>query len=61
VPMGQVRGLPVGLSFIGPAWSEDRLLALGAAFERSAQARTAPTYRPSVETAEDIEAAMASR
>ncbi|PZU11545.1 amidase [Sphingomonas sp.] len=33
VPMGAVKGLPVGLSFIGPAWSEARLLALGAAYE----------------------------
>jgi amidase len=34
VPMGQVAGLPVGLSFIGPAWSEARLLSLGYAFEQ---------------------------
>jgi amidase len=34
VPMGEVKGLPVGLSFIGPAWSEARLLALGYAFEQ---------------------------
>lgn len=33
VPMGAVKGLPVGLSFIGPAWSEAKLLALGAAYE----------------------------
>ena len=26
VPMGDVTGLPVGLSFIGPAWSEKLLL-----------------------------------
>ncbi len=36
VPMGGVRGLPVGLSFIGPAWSDARLLALGYAFEQAA-------------------------
>ncbi|MBB2156784.1 amidase [Gluconacetobacter diazotrophicus] len=35
VPMGQVRGLPVGLSFIGPAWSEATLLALGYGFEQA--------------------------
>jgi amidase len=35
VPMGRVSGLPVGLSFIGPAWSEPRLLSLGYAFERA--------------------------
>ncbi|HEX7760565.1 MAG TPA: amidase [Caulobacteraceae bacterium] len=34
VPMGQVKGLPVGLSFIGPAWSEAKLLSLGYAFEQ---------------------------
>jgi amidase len=33
VPAGQVSGLPVGLSFIGPAWSEPRLIALAHAFE----------------------------
>ncbi len=36
VPMGTVDGLPVGLSFIGLPWTENRLLALGAAFERVA-------------------------
>jgi amidase len=36
VPMGRVRGLPVGLSFIGPAWSEATLLALGYGFEQAA-------------------------
>lgn len=34
VPMGAVGGLPVGLSFIGPAWSERKLLEAGAAYER---------------------------
>lgn len=33
VPAGQVSGLPVGLSFIGPAWTEPRLIALAHAFE----------------------------
>jgi amidase len=31
LPMGLVKGLPVGLSLIGPAWSDARLLALGSA------------------------------
>jgi amidase len=37
VPAGQVSGLPVGLSFIGPAWSEPRLVALAYAFELARQ------------------------
>jgi amidase len=44
VPAGLVRGLPVGLSFVGPAWSEARLLALGLHFEQITQARRAPTF-----------------
>ena len=59
VPMGFVRGLPVGLSFIGPAWSEASLLALGAAFEGAARARKPPTYLPSLEATPDIAAALA--
>jgi len=49
VPMGAVRGLPVGISFIGPAWSDAKLLALGTAFEKAMPERRAPTYIPSLE------------
>jgi amidase len=38
VPAGLVRGLPVGLSFMGPAWSEPRLIALAYAFEMARSA-----------------------
>ncbi len=44
VPAGMVRGLPVGLSFVGPAWSEARLLALGYAFEQATQWREEPLF-----------------
>jgi amidase len=50
VPMGAVRGMPVGLSFVGRAWSEAALLSLGAAYERASQARRAPQYLQSVES-----------
>ena len=39
VPMGRVRGLPVGMSFIGPAWSEGHLLGLGYAYEQAAKVK----------------------
>ena len=54
VPMGYVMGLPVGISFIGRAWTEDRLLAIGAAYERATHVRHAPTYEGSVETSPAI-------
>jgi amidase len=44
VPMGFVRGLPVGLSFVGRAWSEATLLKLAYAFEQAAPARRKPTF-----------------
>lgn len=48
VPMGMVAGLPVGLSFIGPAWSEARLLGFGYAYEQRAHARAPPSYALSI-------------
>ena len=48
VPMGQVRGLPVGVSFVGRAWSEATLLRLAYAFEQAAPARKKPTFADTV-------------
>jgi amidase len=39
-------GLPVGLSFLGRAFSEPRLLALGYAFEQITKARRLPVHTP---------------
>ncbi|MCQ8278348.1 amidase [Acetobacteraceae bacterium KSS8] len=44
VPMGMVSDLPVGLSFIGPRWSETLLLQLGHAFEAMRPALAGPTF-----------------
>ena len=46
VPMGMVKGLPVGLSVIGPAWSDGEVLALGAVVERVMGPVPAPRYTP---------------
>ncbi|MEO6990130.1 MAG: amidase [Candidatus Baltobacteraceae bacterium] len=54
VPMGYVNGLPVGLSFIGRAWTEAQLLSLGAAFERATHHRHAPTFAASIENTPGI-------
>ena len=50
VPMGEVMGLPVGLSFIGEAFSEARLIGLAYAFEQHTRARTRPGFPLSVAT-----------
>jgi amidase len=54
VPMGYVTGLPVGISFLGAAWSEARLLALGYAYEQASKARREPEFLRSVEDRPEI-------
>ena len=54
VPMGAVLGLPVGLSLIGPAWSEARLLGYGYAYEQAAKVRLTPRFLPSIEGAAPV-------
>ena len=49
VPAGAIDGLPVGLSFMGPAWSDGRLLRYAYAFEYATNARRTPTFRPTIE------------
>ena len=44
VPMGQVKGMPVGLSVIGLAWSDAQVLRIGAACEKQLGPIAPPRY-----------------
>jgi SAM-dependent methyltransferase len=48
VPAGLHRGLPIGLSFFGAAFSEPTLLRLASGFEHVASPRPLPKFLPSV-------------
>jgi amidase len=48
VPAGLHRGLPIGLSFFGAAWSEPMLLRLASGYEHVAAPRPIPGFAPSV-------------
>ena len=49
VPMGLVKGLPVGLSFLGPKWSEQLLLDLGFSFEQARGEFSRPQFYRAIE------------
>ena len=51
VPAGFASGLPVGVSFVGPAYSEVNLLMIASAFERLTQVRKAPRFLAHAEEA----------
>ncbi|HWJ94747.1 MAG TPA: amidase, partial [Telluria sp.] len=48
VPAGYARGLPVGLSFVGTAWSEATLIGMAYAYEQATLRRRAPTFPATV-------------
>lgn len=49
VPAGYTFGLPVGLSFFGPAWSEPVLIRFAYAFEQATKMRRAPQFLPTAD------------
>lgn len=46
VPAGTVRGLPVGLTLFGTAWTEATLIKLAYNFEQATKIRKAPKFLP---------------
>jgi len=49
VPAGYSFGLPVGISFFGPAWTEPKLIRVAHAFEQATKLRRPPRFLPTAE------------
>nr|MBC7611821.1 amidase [Pseudopedobacter sp.] len=47
LPMGMLHELPIGISFIGDAYQEEKLIQMAYAFEQASKARKAPKFIPS--------------
>lgn len=58
VPMGDVHGIPVGLSFMGGKDTDAAILGYGYAYEQASGIRLAPRYLSSAEDRPEIKAAM---
>jgi len=61
VPMGAVRGLPVGLSFLGPKWSDAMILSLGYAYEQASHRKVDARFIPSVEDSAEVAPLLAQQ
>ena len=48
VPMGDARGLPLGLTIMGRAYAEADIIAVASAIEQATRARRAPQYAPTL-------------
>ncbi|MBD0369009.1 MAG: hypothetical protein ICV53_23240 [Flavisolibacter sp.] len=45
VPMGAVHELPIGITFMGKAYDEHKLLAIAFAYEQASKNRKPPTFK----------------
>ncbi len=48
VPAGNIKGLPIGVSFFGKAWTESRLIQLSYAYEIASKKRIVPAFKNSL-------------
>ena len=48
IPIGDSHGLPLGLTFMGRAYSEGELIGFGFALEQATKARKAPEFTPTI-------------
>jgi amidase len=55
VPAGFISGLPIGMTLMGPAWSEGALIKYAYAFEQATKQRKAPTLARTVPLADAFE------
>jgi amidase len=58
VPMGHVRGMPVGLSFMGAKWADALILSLGYDYEQASRKLVTPRFLPSIEETPDVRRAF---
>ena len=48
VPVGETQGLPIGLTFMGRAYTEPELIGFAYALEQITKARKPPQYKPTL-------------
>jgi hypothetical protein len=61
VPAGYSFGLPVGMTFMGRAFSEPTLIKLAYAFEQGTKVRHKPHYLLTIDTTDQEQTSTASR